>query len=54
MLKKFFKTIIDNSFYFFALGGITFIGLSGVSQNIDLLIFDSLKTRYPKKYLYIL
>ena len=52
MLKKFFKKIIDNSFYFFALGGITFIGLSGVSQNIDLLIFDSLKTRYPKKYLY--
>ena len=52
MLKKIFKKIIDNSFYFFALGGITFIGLSGVSQNIDLLIFDSLKTRYPKKYLY--
>ena len=52
MLKKFLKKIIDNSFYFFALGGITFIGLSGVSQNIDLLIFDSLKTRYPKKYLY--
>ena len=52
MLKKFFKKIINNSFYFFALGGITFIGLSGVSQNIDLLIFDSLKTRYPKKYLY--
>ena len=52
MFKNFLKKIIDSSFYIFALGGITFIGLSGVSQNIDLLIFDSLKTRYPKKYLY--
>ena len=52
MLKKFLKTIINTSFYIVALGGSTFIGLSGVSQNIDLLIFDSLKTRFPKKYSY--
>ncbi|MDC3095536.1 CHASE2 domain-containing protein [Prochlorococcus sp. AH-716-M06] len=52
MLKKFFKKIINTSFYIVALGGCTFLGLSGVSQNIDLLIFDSLKTRFPKKYLY--
>ncbi len=52
MLKKFLKKIINTSFYIVALGGCTFIGLSGVSQNIDLLIFDSLKTRFPKKYLY--
>ena len=51
-VKKILKKIIDSSFYIFALGGCTFIGLSGVSQNIDLLIFDSLKTRFPKKYLY--
>ena len=52
MLNKFLKKIINTSFYIVALGGCTFIGLSGVSQNIDLLIFDSLKTRFPKKYLY--
>jgi len=52
MLKKFFKKIINTSFYIVAVGGYTFLGLSGVSQNIDLLIFDSLKTRFPKKYLY--
>ena len=52
MLNKFLKKIINTSFYIFAIGGCTFIGLSGVSQNIDLLIFDSLKTRFPKKYLY--
>ena len=52
MFKNFLKKIIDSSFYIFALGGCTFIGLSGVSQNIDLLIFDSLKTRFPKNYLY--
>ena len=52
MLNKFLKKIINASFYIVALGGCTFIGLSGVSQNIDLLIFDSLKTRFPKKYLY--
>ncbi len=52
MLKKFLKTIINTSFYIVALGGSTFIGLSGVSQNIDLLIFDSLKTKFPKKYSY--
>ena len=52
MFKNFLKKIIDSSFYIFGLGGCTFIGLSGVSQNIDLLIFDSLKTRFPKNYLY--
>ena len=52
MLNKFLKKIINTSFYIVAVGGCTFLGLSGVSQNIDLLIFDSLKTRFPKKYLY--
>ena len=52
MFKNFLKKIIDSYFYIFALGGCTFIGLSRVSQNIDLLIFDSLKTRFPKNYLY--
>jgi len=52
MLNKFLKKIINTSFYIFAIGGCTFIGLSGVSQNIDLLIFDSLKTKFPKKYSY--
>tara|TARA_Y200000002_G_scaffold70130_1_gene54741 strand:+ start:2283 stop:4139 length:1857 start_codon:yes stop_codon:yes gene_type:complete len=52
MLKKILKTIINTSFYIVALGGSTFIGLTGVSQNIDLLIFDGLKTRFPKKYSY--
>ena len=52
MLKKFFKKLIDSSFYIIALGGCTFIGLSGVSQNIDLLVFDSLNTKFPKKYLF--
>ena len=52
MLNKFLKKIINTSFYIVALGGCTFIGLSGVSQNIDLLIFDSLKTKFPKKYSY--
>ena len=44
-----FKTRINDNE---AVGGCTFIGLSGVSQNIDLLIFDGLKTRFPKKYLF--
>ena len=52
MLKNFFKKLIDSSFYIIALGGCTFIGLSGVSQNIDLLVFDSLNTKFPKKYLF--
>jgi hypothetical protein len=49
MFKKLIKASINSSFYLLVILFCSILSFRGVTQNLDLIIYDSLLNKFPKK-----
>ena len=49
MFKKLIKASVNSSFYLLVILFCSILSFRGVTQNLDLIIYDSLLNKFPKK-----